>query len=192
MRVHTILLISLFFVAGAGSGASQSGLLGCPDLSKIADALVRLQLENWRSVSVDRIASIWPSYLDELACSSKNGCRLVGSKNRIIAGHCECCETFNFDVDQNADGSRNEHLRNVIIRYSTRTEEQVVDTARKLARAAGLPESQVAKINVGPFERYEWEENSGKRPRQSYILEMRINRSDSHWELDFSLSADSA
>ena len=133
--------------------------------------------------------SIWPSRFDELACESEKGCRLLVSKNRVIGGHCECCEAFAFDVERLADGSRSEHLNNIIIHFSTSDKGAVIDAARVLARAAGLSEGKAAKVGTDSAQRYEWKD-SGEQIRQSYVLELQFIRADRNWELYLSLGAE--
>lgn len=168
---------------------SGTGLIGCPNPGKIGNALTQLQQNNWRIISAERVMTIWPSRFDELACESDKGCRLLVSKNRVIGGHCECCEAFAFDVEPTADGSRSEHLNNIIIHFSARDKGTAIDAARVLARAAGLPEVTAAKVGADLAERYEWKD-SREQIRQSYVLELRFIRADRNWELYLSLGAE--
>src|SRR5258708_40146830 len=77
---------SVFLTAG-GSQCTETGLVGCPNPIDVAKGLRNLQQNNWTTISVERVISIWPNRFDELACERKNGCRLLVSKNRVIGGH---------------------------------------------------------------------------------------------------------
>jgi hypothetical protein len=171
------------------SPSNEIGLLGCPSPSEMADSLTKLRQNSWRTISVERILSIWPSHFDELACESQKGCRLLVSKDRVIRGHCECCESFAFDVERNEDGSRSEHLSNIIVHYSAHSKEEVVDAARKVARGAGLSDAEAATVGRDSVQRYEWKD-SRQQVRQSYILELRFTREDRNWELYLSVGAE--
>jgi hypothetical protein len=150
--------------------------------------LEQIGQSDWKQVTPEHVLDTWPSQLDELKCKSETSCRLLVSKNRVIGGHCECCEAFEFDSDPRAEGPRNMSLGNIIIHYSAAKRPGVVDAARKLARAAGLPEAKIATVGSDLVQRYEWSDTV-KEIRQSYIAEMQITKLSTHWELYFSLSA---
>jgi hypothetical protein len=114
---------------------------------------------------------------------------MLVSRDRIIEGRCECCEAFAFDVERNADGVRIEHLKNIVIHFSAPSKERVIDAARKLAQAAGMPECKVATINADSAQRYEWRD-SREQVRQAYTLELQFTRADRNLELYLSLGAD--
>ncbi len=75
------------FLTAGGSQCTETGLVGCPNPIDVAKGLRNLQQNNWTTISVERVISIWPNRFDELACERKNGCRLLVSKNRVIGGH---------------------------------------------------------------------------------------------------------
>jgi hypothetical protein len=127
--------------------------------------------------------------LDEIACQSEQGCRLLVSKERVINSHCECCETFAFDVGRSSDGSSSEHLNNVIVHYSARSQERVVDAARELAKAVGVSNRDVAKVGDDSVQRYEWKD-SRAHVQENYLLEVRFTHADRNWELYLALSAE--
>jgi hypothetical protein len=189
MKLQTLLAAILLLTIAKANPSPEARLIGCPDPNKIADALAKVQQNNWRTISAQQVLSIWPSRFDELACESEKGCRLLVSKDRIIGGHCECCEAFTFDVNENQGGSRSEHLSNIIIHYSARSKKEVVDAAKKLARGAGLPGDKIATVGGDSVQRYEWTD-SRERVRQSYILELRFTLVDRNWELYLSLGAE--
>jgi len=94
-----------------------------------------------------------------------------------------------FDVEQNGDGSRSDHLNNIIVRYSARSKDEIVDAARKLAQGAGMSEAEAATAGRDSVQRYEWKDVRDQ-VRQSYILDLRFDHPDSNWELYFSLGAE--
>jgi hypothetical protein len=150
---------------------------------------VKLQEYDWQSVSSAKIQSIWPNSLTEVSCESKQGCRFLVSQDRIIGGHCECCETFVLDFKQNEDGSRTERLDNIIVHYSASNRKEVAEAAKEFAQAAGLAEARIATVGSDSVQKYEWQELR-KQARQSYILELRFTRAEHNWELYLSLGAD--
>jgi hypothetical protein len=190
MKLVTVAAMTFVFLIAGGSQCTETGLVGCPNPIDVAKGLRNLQQNNWTTISVERVISIWPNRFDELACERKNGCRLLVSKNRVIGGHCECCEAFVFDTEQKGDGPRINHLNNIIIHYSSRSREKVVDAGRTFAEAAGLPRTEVAKVGTDSPQRYEWRDSATKQSGQSYILELRITRADRNWELYLSLGAE--
>jgi hypothetical protein len=189
MKFFGVGVASLILAIAQIIPSSDSGLLGCPSPREIADSLGRVQQNSWRTISVERILSIWPSHFDEVACEGEKGCRLLVSKDRVIRGHCECCESFVFDVKRNEDGSRSEHLNNIIVHYSAHSREEVVDAARIVARGAGLAEPESRTVGRDSVQRYEWKDSRQELP-QSYILETRVTRVDRNWELYLSLAVE--
>jgi hypothetical protein len=188
MKAQIILTTILLFTAAGRIPASERRLVGCRDPISIASNLETLQQNNWKELSVKDVLSIWPSRFDELNCESEPGCRLLVSKDRVIAGHCECCEAFTFDVEMNGDGSRSESLNQIVFHYSSRDKRQVIDAAKRLAAGAGLAGDRVALIGEKSIERYEWPDTRESVP-QSYIMELQFNKVGHNWELYLSLGA---
>jgi hypothetical protein len=176
----------------ASTGMSQSPethLLGCADTTKIANALGHLDQARWENISVERVLSTWPSPLKEFACQSEKGCRVLVSEDRVISGHCECCESFVFDTAQKASDARSESLNNIIIHYSARTKGGVVQAAQELARSVGLSSTQAAKIGNELVQRFDWK-GLRESAQQSYILEVKFTPVGHNWELYLSLGAE--
>jgi hypothetical protein len=186
MKLMNLYIVSLILIMT--QAAHSSGLIGCPNPDVIANALQKLQERNWGSISVEKVESIWPTGFDELACESKSGCRLLVSKNRVIGGHCECCESFAFDVEAIPGGSHAERLDNFIVHYSAPSKGEVVHAAQRLAQGAGLTSVEAMTIGNDSNQRYEWKD-SREQVRQSYILELQFTRANPNWELYFSLGA---
>jgi hypothetical protein len=106
-------LMCATFLSSPTSVANDT-LRGCLEVKKLTASIVKLRESNWKTISAEQLISIWPTPLEESACQSDKGCRLLVSKDRIISGHCECCEAFAFDVQQDDDGQRVERLHNVV------------------------------------------------------------------------------
>ncbi len=187
MRMPTVLGAILVLISAQSSGSSSARLVGCPTPAAIAEAIAKIQKSNWREVSVARVATIWPAHFDELKCESEKPCRLLVSKSRVISGHCECCETFQFDLEQNKDESQGEWLNNIIIHYTTSKKREAIDAAKAVAKSAGLPEAKITTVGRDSVQRYEWTDSG--RVRQGYVAELRLTSLGTHWELYFSLSA---
>src|SRR6266403_5119751 len=111
MKSRGFAVTTLFLAVALTSGFPQSELRGCRSPNKIAGGLARLQTNDWKTVSVDRIQSIWLTAFDEVVCDDPKGCRFLVSKQRVIGGHCECCEAFKFELRR---GTQTEELSDAI------------------------------------------------------------------------------
>jgi hypothetical protein len=185
----TILLTAILVVAMVHDVAFPAEKLGCPKATAIADALANIQKHNWNGISAASVMSIWPTSFDELRCDSQKPCRLLVSKNRVIGGHCECCETFQFDIKQGPSGSSSDRLRNIIIHYAAYNKSDLVRAAEELLRGAGLPEDKRITLGRDPVQRFEWT-STQEGSRQSYLAETQITRVGSDWEFYLSVTAD--
>lgn len=188
MKAQTIVGIMLVLMAGQRCPCAENHLHGCQAPEVLSKALTKLQQSNWNKISFKHVLSMWPSQLQELKCDSEGGCRILLSQDRIVSGHCECCEAFEFDVDTNQDLSRGEHLSNIIFHYSDPDRNYVIDAAKRMAIAAGLPQEQLPAIGRKRIDRYDWDD---ERPavRQSYTLEVHVTKVGQNWELYFYILA---
>lgn len=189
MRLIPLALGVLVLTTTVMSQSPETHLLGCVDPTKIANALRRLDKIGWENISVEHLLSTWPSRLKESGCQSEKGCRVLVSEDRVISGHCECCESFVFDAAKKADGTKSESLNNIIIHYSARNKRGVVEAAQEFARSVGLPSTEAAKIGNEPVQRFEWK-GLRESVQQSYILEMKFTSVGRNWELYLSLGAE--
>lgn len=189
MRVFVFLCQLLIWSMCANAQSVNSRLEGCRAPSKLGSDLNRLQQTSWETITSRTIVNTWPSPLDDIACERSGGCRLLVSKDRVIRGKCECCETFSFRLDQKPNGSREEHLENVILHYSATTKVSVIDAAKTIGLAVGLTKSDVEKIGSEYAQRYQWDD-SREDIKQSYVLELRFSEVGNHWEVFLSLAAD--
>jgi hypothetical protein len=118
-------------------------LIGCPYPELVANSLNKIEQADWQNLSVDRVMSDWPVQFDELTCKDEHPCRILVSKERVIKGHCECCEAFVFDVESDKNGKPKEKLVNVIIHYSSRNREELLLDAMRILSGAGLPDAKI-------------------------------------------------
>src|SRR5439155_20835068 len=123
---------------------------------------------------------------DGLDCEAK-GCTSVWSKGRIIGGHCECCETFFFDVDEGAGKSRKERLDVVVINYSASSRDELVGVARGFAKAVGLAADNIDTVGHEASQEYSLEQGAAGEPS---FLNLRWTRRGTVWTLNFYLSHD--
>lgn len=168
---------------------SKSGLHGCPDPIGISKSLQAIQRQDWRKVSADSVMSSWPGQLDELVCHSGTPCRLLVSKNRVIDGHCECCESFVFDIELDSAGSKQEHLKNIVIHYSSSGKVEMLGGAREFAQGAGVPSDKVAILGKDSVQRFAWTTDLGGA-KYDNLAEVQIKRVGSNWEFYLSLTRD--
>jgi hypothetical protein len=173
------------FVSNLGSSRANE-LIGCPNPQVVADVLTKLEKADWQSLSVDRVMSDWPIQFDELACEGERRCRILVSKERVIKGHCECCEAFVFDSESDKDGKPKEKLVNVIIHYSASSREELLADAMIILGAAGLPDAKIRLLGHETAQRFEWESAHGKATL-SNVLETNITKVGTNWELYASL-----
>lgn len=188
MKLHISVVIILVLIAAQTCLSAERHLRGCHDPGPLSKALTNLQQNNWNKISCKQVLSTWPSRLDELKCESETGCRILLSRDRVISGHCECCEAFEFDMERTPDGSPGEHLSDIIFHYSDPDRNYVVDAAKRLAEAVGLPQVQVPGIGGKPVERFYWDD-AREALRQSYTLELHLSRVGQNWELYFYILA---
>ena len=180
-----LVLWGILAVASSLNGqVVDARLKGCPDPDTLAKGLTKLAHSNWQEVTVARVQAMWPAELLGIDCDS-TVCTSIGSKGRIINGGYECAEAFSFGVKQNADGTRTEQLQNITIRYSASNQKEVIAAARTLAKAAGLPESDLARVGRDPHENYHWEDSS---KRELVGLSLDISHREAVWSLHLDLS----
>lgn len=156
---------------------------GCVAPDTIAALLGKIQDANWQGMSLERLRSMWPKDLTDIECDS-NLSRSVMSQDRIINGHCQCCATFTFKAQRKQDGARGEQLDGVIINYSTRRRDALVDIAKKFASASGLRQAQLKTVGLGSEQSFQWETTKAKE-RSVYTLELRFTRKARLWQLYF-------
>ena len=176
------MVVVLVLAQSVGTSQENKRLDGCPEPNAIAGALERIRETGWQKVSLPRLRSIWPTELDGLDCDAKV-CRSAWSKDRIIKGHCQCCSTFLFEQERNADGSKSEKLQNIIINYTSHRREDLVAVAKGFGRASGFKEADINIIGNDATQDFTWEGQ-----KEFYGVEIRFTARDSLWELYFNIS----
>ncbi|HET9743838.1 MAG TPA: hypothetical protein VFQ00_13905 [Terriglobales bacterium] len=188
MKTTALLFATCFFMIALSCNGADDSLLGCATPDAVARHFDWLQERSWSKISADDVISRWPSPLDDIRCQNSEGCRLLVSKDRVISGHCECCETFSFGPSESYH-SHNLSLNNIIVHYSAVDRSAVVAAARQIARVFGLGESDIEKLGETSQRRFEWKD-AREKAEQSYLLEVRFTRTRRRWEAYISLGAD--
>jgi hypothetical protein len=117
--------------------------------------MAKLAADDWNSVSLAKLRTVWPTELSGLDCDAEV-CHSVWSKDRIIAGHCECCATFAFTIHKKGDGKRVEQFEEVVLNYSTAERNLLVEAAKRMIGAAGLSATDVAALGSADEQDFHW------------------------------------
>jgi hypothetical protein len=183
MKVGLLVPILFTLAFPANSQASDGHLEGCSDPTTLASSLAKLRQSHWQDMTVARVQAIWPIELRGVSCDTLS-CSSVESKGRIINGHYECSEAFQFDVKRDGDKVV-ERLNNIIIHYSTSDQKGTTETVKTLAKAAGLTESDLRLISgAEPEQDFHWDSAKG----EVSTLVVMFSRNGSVWtgSLNFS------
>jgi hypothetical protein len=148
-------------------------------------ALAKVREAGWRNVSLSQLRSFWPTELVALDCDA-HVCQSVRSEDRIVRSHCQCCATFYFDIKKDAGGSETEQLQNIVINYTSNNKDQLVATAKSLAEASGIKQSDLARIGRSPEQNFTWDEKDGTK--DLYGIELHIAPRGKLWELYFNMA----
>lgn len=167
--------------------ASDMPLKGCAEPSGLAGTLGILRQNDWHEMSIAWIEAKWPFALEALWDGSQRDHRLLESQSRIIRGHCECCEIFNFDITTDDRGKKTEHLQSVTIHYSTRERATAVRVASDFAKALGLANNEADTIGRGSAQNFQWADSS---KRVLNALELRFAQKEDIWEIFLAISRD--
>jgi len=170
------LLLQLGLVASAGPRRLED----CIQPEDIASALVKLRERAWAVWTPQELVKVWPRSLTPLDCQSSQGsCVLLGHKGRSGEGSCECCETFDFDLEAKESGKAQQRLSAIMIYYSTDRYADVLSAARLLVKTMGLPDTE------GPIAQ---DQPPPKPLKQSF--EWRDTALQKHMVLDLEISHD--
>jgi hypothetical protein len=132
----------------------------------------------------------WPRPLTSRPCESARGtCVHLVHAGRERRDACECCESFLLGQHDGPGAQGREQLRTVTIQYAAEQYADVLNAARLLTKAMGLPETEwPAGLNRPPSKRHvkllTWEEATVKRQAS---LELQINRGKA-WMLFLALT----
>ncbi len=162
MKLPSLLSAVMMLAIGLSGQTGGMRLEGCPDPTVIAKALAEIAQMRWHDLSRERVREIWPTELSNYfdphlridlakSCATVATCLTdIWSDGRVIGGQRQCGEKFGFATDRKQDGSTTEGLRAIEISYSARTRKEVVEVARTLGRAVGLPDVKTATIGRDP------------------------------------------
>lgn len=190
MNRRNFVVTTLFLVVALANAFPQSELRGCTSPNEIAEKLARLQASDWKTVSADKVQAIWLMPFDEVVCNNPKACRFLVTKQRVINGHCECCEAFKFELRRGAENIQTEDLTDAIFHYTSANRTKVLRAARLLGQAAGMSRADVATIG-NDFARTYRLRDSRHKTGDSYVLEIRLTQIQSNWELYFNLGLES-
>jgi hypothetical protein len=182
----TIPLMSLMIVLSLvplqiPAAPTVAPLDGCLAESRLADAVAKLAQEDWKTVSLAELRTIWPTDLSDTICQF-NVCHMAWSMDRIISGHAECCTTFAFDMQESGGSNGTERLNDVAITYTSSQRDQLVFVAKNIARAAGVNEKDLASIGSAKDQHFSWIKTRNNQQELSSI-ELQIGQHGQHWEL---------
>lgn len=185
MMLRSLLCAMLWLTPGPPPcRATDARLEGCPNPVLLAKVVTRLRGLEWQNLSVAGVRAMWPAALDGLECAAES-CSSLSHRGRIIGGHCQCCETFYFDVTRGSDGRRQEALDAVVIDYSSAGRNEAVATAKGLATAAGLSEDKVATVGRDRSQQFSWQDS---QRQHILILNAKFARVGSVWTVYFYFS----
>ena len=173
-------LLILVIVILPSESASAATLEGCTDPELLAQAISTLRNSDWETLSVGRVQAIWPTELKGVDCD-RNSCSSIESKGRIIQGRYECSEILFFHSRPSSEGTA---LTNVVIHYSARDRQMIVHLSKVFAQAAGVSESQAAKMGPKSPQDFHW----NNADNTLSVLGLEIVRRGPIWTLTFSLS----
>ena len=178
--ILTVIIIVGVYIAAAES--RQQGLTGCPDRLLLERGLQQLSKSDWQSLTPASLQTIWPTKLDGLDCTNGT-CQSVWSKDRIISGHCECCETFVFGNEDPASKDA-VHLNNVIINYTVKSRSDAIATLKMFTKAMGVAQHDVDSI--GRTAEQTFHLSAGRTERD---IETRITQQRERWEIYLNIGA---
>ncbi|MGA8221913.1 MAG: hypothetical protein WB780_09700 [Candidatus Acidiferrales bacterium] len=184
-----VAILTVLILAVSLHGESKGGRLrGCLGAERIAEGVAKLRGEGWQNLTVARLRSIWPVGLDPLDCGASD-CRSVVRQGRVIDGHCECCEVFEFMLLPGEDKTRVEQLHNVIIHYTAGQQKEAVEVAKQFAKAAGLSDTELAAVGGDTVQKFGWW-NPAQNQQEHFGIEIHFTRRGHLWEVYFAVGRD--
>jgi hypothetical protein len=183
MRLNAILYVAIMLMPVVCTARQNGRLEGCVNQKKIATVLGEMRQENSRPISEEQFRAMWPIELADVEIGSKTS-RTLQSDDRILKGHCQCCEDFEFNVRQEG-GAAPLELHGVIVNYSARRRGTLVEMAKLFARAVGLGEADLQTVGTKSSQDYQWEKIKGKE-RRAYVIELHFTREEGLWKMHFS------
>jgi hypothetical protein len=176
MRAPLWFGIAMVLALPVGSRTEDVGLEGCGSVTAITQALAKLEKNDLKEISLDRVQSLWPTKLEASDCTTE-GCRSLLHQGRIIDGVCQCCEKIDIDQRPNSEGGVDESLV-VTIYYSAPAEKDVVTAAKLLAKAAGLGDDEIRTVGREPDQSFQWK---GARQTELFLMAVKFAHRDKLW-----------
>ena len=182
MRLSALLYV-MFVLTPVVCSAQQAGRLeGCVEPEIITTVLGEMRQENSRRISLEQFRAMWPTELVGAEVNPPPDSLSLRSKDRILKGHCQCCETFMFNVRQGG-GATPLQLRGVTVNYSARGRATLVEMSRRFARAVGLGAADLKTVGAQQWQNYQWEVKGEER--RAYLIDLRFTREDGLWKMFF-------
>jgi len=120
MRFTVVLYMMMVLTPAVCSAQKASRLEGCVDPKIIAAVLGAMRQEKSRPISEEQFRAMWPTELADFEVDPPANSRALQSDDRILKGHCQCCEVFTFNVRQDGGATLLE-LDSVTVNYSARS-----------------------------------------------------------------------
>jgi hypothetical protein len=178
-------------VASLEGAVSNVRPVGCVAPDKLAVSLKAISDRDWGDVDETKLQSIWPAEIGGVECDA-GACETMGRRDRVINNECQCCELFRFNIERDDKGAvTSEHLKNVVIYYSSSNRKALWDDARVLASAMGLPDSDTATIRVNGPQNFNWTVSKSKQ-QMIALLEVRLYYGNGAWTAYLHLSRQSS
>lgn len=183
MRLNAALYMMMLLTPVVCAAQQNSRLEGCAEPKVVARVLGIMRQDNSRPISVEQFRAMWPTELSDVEVGSETS-RTLRSDDRILKSHCQCCESFTFNVRQEG-GIALLELHSATVNYSARRRDTLAATAKLLARAVGLGANDLKTVGTEPWQHYQWEKIKGPEHRL-YVMELSFTREAGLWKMYFS------
>lgn len=184
MRFIVVLYMMIVLTPVVCSAQQDRRLEGCVDPKIIATVLGAMRQDNSRPFSEAQFRAIWPIELGDAEVNPPANRRSFRSDDRILKGHCQCCEIFEFNVRQDGAATLLE-LRGVTVNYSTRRRDTLVAMAKLFARAVDLRPADLRTVGAESSQGYQWEKIKADE-RRAYVIDLRFTPEAGMWKMYFS------
>jgi hypothetical protein len=183
MKLTAILYIMSMLIPVVCLAQQDRRLEGCVEPKIIATVLASMRQEKSRPISEEKFRAMWPTELADFEVDPPADSRSLRSDDRILKGHCECCEVFTFNLRQDGGATLLE-LDGVTVNYSAGRRDTLVAMAKLFAQSVGLRASDMKTIGAEQSQGYQWEKIKGKE-RRAYLIDLRFTREKGLWKMYF-------
>jgi len=184
-QVSLTLLLTCIVALTCGAKSENDLLEGCIEPTKMATALQKLHQADWRKLSLSEVQAFWPTELSYKDCTAA-GCSTVWAMDRIIAGYCQCCVSFHFEVQGTSKKPRSERLGVVVLKYATQQKSDLIAIAKNYAAALGMPTEQLTTVGQEAQQGFSW--RTGPSGQELSSIEFWFNRDEDRWEFTLYIS----